>query len=202
MLKECEKAKILLSEKDSVIIKVNKLIFGKDFEIKFTREEFENYCKDLFNSCIPYIENVINNGKKRDKNLTLSDIVLVGGSTKIPYIKKMLQRKYSNAIIYDKINPNQAVALGACIQGGIINHNPTLNKITLLDINPMSLGIRIINDTFSVVIKKFSSIPRREKKEFFTSFDNQESCVIEVYEGENKNIKNNYLLYFNNIISF
>ena len=194
LLKECEKAKILLSEKNSVTIKVDKLIFGKDFEIQFTKEQFENYCKDLFDSCIPYIEKVINDGKKCDKNLNISDIVLVGGSTKIPYIKEMLQKKYSNAIIYDKIDPNQAVALGACIQGGIINHKPKLNKITLLDINPMSLGIRIINDTFSMVIKKYSSIPKREKKEFFTSFDNQEKCTIEVYEGENKNINNNYLL--------
>ena len=192
LLKECEKAKILLSEKESTTIKIDKLIFAKDFEIKFTRLQFENYCKDLFDKCFPCIEKVLNEGKISSNKLT--DIILVGGSTKIPYIKNMLKKKYFNATIHDEINPNEAVAIGACIEGGILNQNSSLNNFTLFDITPMSLGMRIINDTFSVVIKKNTSIPNRKKKEFFTSVDNQTMCIIQIYEGESKNINDNYLL--------
>ena len=200
-LKEhCEIAKRDLSYKIETEIEIESLANEKDFNLKLTRAKFEDLCKDIFDLCKKPIDEVFKNSKE-DKN-NIDEIVLVGGSTKIPKIQEILKEYFNGKELNVKLNPDEAVAYGATIQAAISMGNYK-EDVTLLDVCPFSLGIAVREDEFykengrsmSNIIKKETSLPFKITKEnFHPAHENATSVLIEIYEGENKFVKDNYLL--------
>jgi len=197
-LKEhCEKAKRELSYKNDALIEVESLIKGKDLDLKLTRAKFEDLCKEKFDLCMePILEVLEKSGDERDD---IDEIVLVGGSTRIPKIQSMLKEFFYGKELNKKLNPDEAVAYGATIEAAL-QMGAYAEDVVLLDVCPFSLGIAVVSreneyeKVMSGIIKKGSKLPCK-KMEVFTPFkDYQRSILLEVFEGENKYIKDNYLL--------
>ncbi len=189
----CENIKISLSSKPHDEIVLNSLIDEINYSKIISRAKFENMCSDYFKSCIDIIETVLQDG-----NLTKNDIhniVLVGGSTRIPKIQSMLV-KYFNKQVCKSINPDEAVAYGASIQAAILsgNSDEKLDDIILVDVTPLSLGIETIGGVMSKVIERNTTIPTTQTQIFTTEDDYQTEMSVDIYEGERTQTKyNNYL---------
>ncbi len=192
--KECEKAKIILSNKDQTTVKLEKVYLGKNLEITFTKEKFENLCKPLFDKCLVVIDNALNLAKLKEKDINY--IVLIGGSTKIPYIRNMLKNKFKDSKLYYNINPDEAVSIGAAIQGAILTqkNDEKIRDVNLFDVSPLSLGIEVAGEKMSFNIARNSSIPIKRNKTYVTVKKNQTKIAFKIYEGEDLNIKNNHFL--------
>ena len=198
-LKEhCEKAKRELSFKSEVEIEVESIANGKDLYLKLTRAKFEDLCKDLFNLCKEPIMEVLQ--KTGDKTGDIDEIVLVGGSTRIPKVQSLLKEMFNGKELNKKLNPDEAVAYGATIQAAI-QMGEYAEDVVLLDVCPFSLGIAVVNDDpnnpdklMSKVINKGTKLPFKKTKVFYPASDYQTSILFQVYEGENKYIKHNYPL--------
>jgi len=200
-LKEhCESAKRDLSFKIETDIEIESLANDKDFNLRLTRAKFEELCKDIFNLCKEPINEVFKDSGE-DKN-NIDEIVLVGGSTRIPKIQEILKEYFMEKELNKKLNPDEAVAYGATIQAAISMGNYK-DDITLLDVCPFSLGIGVREEKYYKengllmrnIIKKGTSLPCRITQEkFHPAQDNATSIQIEIYEGENKFVKENYLL--------
>ena len=188
-----EKIKKSLSNK--LAERVNIEIRNKNISVYFTRNQFETMCSDLFQNCFDPVTIALNDaGLRKDQ---IDQIVLVGGSTRIPKICKMLEEMFDDKPLNRKINPDEAVAYGACIQGAILSksdYSGKTNDIVLVDVIPLSLGIRGLNGVMSKIIQKNSSIPIVAKQTYTTTEDNQESVSVKVYEGEREFVENNHLL--------
>ena len=190
----CEKAKIILSEKAQTTIKLKKLFLGANLEITFTKKIFEELCKPYFDKCLVIVDNALQLAKLKENDI--NEVVLIGGSTRIPYIRNMLKNKFKNSRLCFNINPDEAVSIGAAIQGAIIaqKNDAKIRDVNLFDVTPLSLGIEIIGEKMDININRNTPTPIIRKKTYYTVRDNQTSVRINVYEGEDKSIKNNHLI--------
>ena len=199
-LKEhCEKAKKKLSQQKEVEIEVESIAKGKDFYLKLSRAKFEDLCKDIFEKCKLPINEVLNDAKCKPQDV--DEIVLVGGSTRIPKIQEMLKDYFFGKELNKRLNPDEAVAYGATIEAAL-QMGKYSEDVALLDVCPFSLGIAVVNKQddsvedmlMSKVIKRGSKLPCKKMEIFNPAEDYQKSILFRVYEGENQYVKNNYLL--------
>jgi heat shock 70kDa protein 1/2/6/8 len=192
---ECENAKIKLSSIDSVLIEIERFWGLVDLKCTFNKSKFQEICQPLLIRALQPVQDIMEISEHGIKKKDITDVLLVGGSTKIPVIQFMLHN-FFNIKPSVSNNPDYIVASGAAIQGYLLTHNdnPFSNEIVLVDVIPLSLGVETMNGLFFPIIERNSTIPIKKTEKFTTDTDNETEIEIKIYEGERKLVKDNNLL--------
>jgi heat shock protein 5 len=189
---ECEKAKRLLSANLQATVEIDSIGSGIDYVVSISRAKFEEINDKLFRKTIPPVEQALKDAGWKISDV--DDVVLVGGSTRIPKVQQLLKDKFNGKELSKSINPDEAVAHGATLQAGVLMGKNKTKDLLILDLTPLSFGLETVGGVFSTVIPRNTLIPAKKQQIFSTASDNQDTVDINVFEGERTLAKDNHFL--------